>query len=231
MTLNPLPPQAYTKDILLKAYQWLMSQNSNIKEIATTPDSLVSLYLKAIRDGDSSLDRPSIQNFKNELRSLAGMMGELDKSPAATLQSPTVKDYINPPKYNQTNPNTNSSPINPYSSSQNHPMNPSYPSMTHQMPQAINQNIALSPVQNFGINAVPVSLQNSAPSLAEASFAEAPTARTLTAPSAELIMDVFDKGTFTMIQEVKQEFNLSSDMETVRMLIKFGYIKSKDMLK
>jgi hypothetical protein len=174
--MNPLPPQAYTKDILLKAYQWLMSQNTNIKEIATTPDALVSLYLKAIRDGDSSLDRPSIQNFKNELRSLAGMMGELDRSP-------TVKDYINPPKYNQTNPNTNSSPINPYSSPQTHPMNPTYPSMT------------------------------------------------LTAPSAELIMDSFDKGTFTMIQEVKQEFNLSSDMETVRMLIKFGYIKSKDMLK
>ena len=71
MTMNPLPPQAYTKEILLKAYQWLMSQDSSIKEIATTPDILVSLYLKATRDGDSVLERPSIKNFKNELKNLA----------------------------------------------------------------------------------------------------------------------------------------------------------------
>lgn len=79
MTMNPLPPQAYTKDTLLKAYAWLMNQNQSLKEMATTPDILVSLYLKAHRDGDSALDRPSIQNFKNELRNLAGLMGELDK--------------------------------------------------------------------------------------------------------------------------------------------------------
>ncbi|MNJ99904.1 hypothetical protein D3C87_176850 [compost metagenome] len=79
MTMNPLPPQAYTKDTLLKAYQWLTCQSASIKEMATSPDILVSLYLKATRDGDSALDRPSIQNFKNELKSLAGMMGELDR--------------------------------------------------------------------------------------------------------------------------------------------------------
>ena len=81
MTMNPLPPQAYTKDTLLKAYACLQSQNESIKEMATTTDILVSLYLKASRDGDSALDRPSIQNFKNELRSLAGMMGELSTQP------------------------------------------------------------------------------------------------------------------------------------------------------
>lgn len=97
MTMNPLPPQAYTKETLLKAYQWLMLQNSSIKEMATTPDILVSLYLKTTRDGQTALDRPSIQNFKNELKSLAGIMGELDRpathhaqivSPAA-MESPT----------------------------------------------------------------------------------------------------------------------------------------------
>ncbi len=36
-------------------------------------------FLKATRDGDGALERPSIQNFKNELKSLAGMMGELDR--------------------------------------------------------------------------------------------------------------------------------------------------------
>lgn len=79
MAMNPLPPQAYTKETLLRAYSWLQNQSHSIKEMATTPDILVSLYLKTTRDGDSALDRPSIQNFKNELKNLAGLMGEFEK--------------------------------------------------------------------------------------------------------------------------------------------------------
>lgn len=78
MAMNPLPPQAYTKDTLLRAYAWLQNQNASIRGMATTPDILVSLYLKTTRDGEEALDRPSIQNFKNELKSLAGLMGELE---------------------------------------------------------------------------------------------------------------------------------------------------------
>jgi hypothetical protein len=78
MPKNPLPPQAYTKDTLVLAYSWLQHQSDKIKEVATTPDVLVSLYLKAKLQGDNALERPSIQNFKNELKSLAGMMGEFE---------------------------------------------------------------------------------------------------------------------------------------------------------
>jgi hypothetical protein len=87
MAMHPLPPQAYTKETLVQSYAWLQNQSEGIKEIATTPDILVSLYLKAKLQGESALERPSIQNFKNELRSLAGMMGEFEiaelKAPAA----------------------------------------------------------------------------------------------------------------------------------------------------
>lgn len=89
MPMNPLPPQAYTKETLLKAYSWLQNQPEHIRELATTPDILVSLYLKAHRDGDSSLDRPSILNFKSELKNLAGMMGEFE------VQTPTI---VTPPQ-------------------------------------------------------------------------------------------------------------------------------------
>jgi hypothetical protein len=78
MPMNPLPPQAYTKDVLVQAYSWLQHQTDKIKEVATTPDVLVSLYLKAKLQGEDALERPSIQNFKNELKSLAGMMGEFE---------------------------------------------------------------------------------------------------------------------------------------------------------
>lgn len=76
MAMNPLPPQAYTKETLQKAYQWLLTQNASIKEMASNQEILVSLYLKAQRNGDASLEAPSIQNFKQELKSLANMMGD-----------------------------------------------------------------------------------------------------------------------------------------------------------
>lgn len=77
MAVNPLPPQAYTKETLSKAYSWLLTQNSSIKEMASTQDMLISLYLKAQRGGEAALETPSIQNFKQELKSLANLMGDL----------------------------------------------------------------------------------------------------------------------------------------------------------
>jgi len=76
MTIHPLPPQAYTKDTLIKAYEWLQAQGESIKQIATSPDVLVSLYMKAQMQGEEVLHRPSIKNFKSDLKNLASMMGE-----------------------------------------------------------------------------------------------------------------------------------------------------------
>ena len=88
MHTNPLPPQAYTKETLVKAYQWLQTQNSSIKEMANNPEVLVSLYLKAKLNGDESLERPSIQNFKSELKNLANMMGEFEVTPPVAAPQP-----------------------------------------------------------------------------------------------------------------------------------------------
>lgn len=94
MSINPLPPQAYTKDTLQKAYSWLLSQSSSVKEMAQDQNMLVSLYLKAQRNGDAVLETPSIQNFKQELKSLANMMGDF-QSPqqqamaASHMQTPS----------------------------------------------------------------------------------------------------------------------------------------------
>ncbi len=92
MAMNPLPPQAYTKETLQKAYAWLLTQSPSIKDMASTQDMLISLYLKAQRNGDASLEAPSIQNFKQELKSLAGLMGD--------LQTPTKQQMMQPPQAN-----------------------------------------------------------------------------------------------------------------------------------
>jgi hypothetical protein len=53
------------------------------------------------------------------------------------------------------------------------------------------------------------------------------TEKTLMATSQPMnAMDLLDCSTKAMIQEVKEEFNLGSELEALRMLIKIGYVKS-----
>lgn len=165
MSFDFLPPQAYTKETLLKAYNWLQNQSDQVKELATTPDQLVSLYLKSARLGQDSLqryttptqteDRPSLQSFKSELKNLAGMMDGLEKPPVI----------------------------------QQHPV---------QQPQVA------APVTN--------------------TYVSAP------APRASAAFQ-YDEMTQNLIQEVKNELNLSSDVEALRMLVKIGYQKVRSLYK
>jgi hypothetical protein len=202
MTMNPLPPQAYTKDTLLKAYQWLMTQNSSIKEIATNPDILVSLYLKATRDGDHALDRPSIQNFKNELRSLAGMMGDLERPvPPMGQAMPMHQQHQHQPQVQ----------------------------VQVQVPHQHQQVHQSSPVHHYQ---APIAHAASAAAAAAQSavMTTTTTSVAVTGPAPSSLADL-DECTMEMIQEVKNDFNLSSDKEALRMLIKIGHTRAKAMLK
>ena len=185
MTMNPLPPQAYTKDTLMKAYAWLMNQSESIREMATTPDILISLYLKTHRDDEAVLERPSIQNFKNELKSLAGLMGELEPQGASAFQQNSMVHHSNTTHQSRT---LNQSVANHY----------------QQAPPVINVNVSQPPL------ATPV-----------APTAVAPTPK----PSTAL-----DEKSLAMIQEVRNDFNLSDDQEALRMLIKIGYSRAKNMI-
>ncbi len=223
MTMNPLPPQAYTKETLLKAYQWLMVQNSSLKDIATTPDILVSLYLKATRDGDSALDRPSIVNFKNELRSLAGMMGELDRPTGATsaqmqtatepkpsvpqqmtVQAQVVASHLAAQQQAQTQLQVQAqAPI----------------AVSQQHPTQLKSQATKSPSPT--VTTVPMTTQT------QVTYTE----KSLVATTQALdLMDQLDGTTLAMIQEVKCEFNLSSESEALRMLVKIGFSRSKGMM-
>lgn len=164
MTMNPLPPQAYTKDTLTKAYMWLVHQNESIRELATTPDILCSLFLKAQRNGDESLDAPSIQNFKKELKSLASMMGELDSK--------------NPP------------------SQQTHRAQAATPSFQAPASQVMVQTKQLN-IQNNHI-------------------------------SVDIVSQL-DAKSKLMISEVREQLNLSCDLEVLRLLISLGYTKAKSL--
>lgn len=87
MSLQRLAPQAYTKETLMKAFEWLQSQDDSIKSIATSVDALISLYMKAKLQGEESLHRLSIKNFKNDLQNLASIVGDWDRSSEASVRS------------------------------------------------------------------------------------------------------------------------------------------------
>lgn len=189
MTMNPLPPQAYTKDTLLKAYQWLMAQNTSIKEMATNPEILVSLYLKATRDGDSALDRPSILNFKNELKSLAGMMTELDRKGPASHPNKASSAPLLPSSQNLSS--------QPESVPEEKPASP-HPAPPPPVPEFKTPHIQFEePSKN----------------------------------SSALLTESLDNATLCMIREVKADFNLSNEVEALRMLVKVGYVRAKGFLQ
>src|ERR1700733_1665405 len=89
-----LPPQAYTRDMLAAAYEWLRSQPSSIRELATSSDNLVSLYLQSRRrpnalnqlvpnskgEGASAMSGASGEAFKNDLKNLAEGLKQFEDS-------------------------------------------------------------------------------------------------------------------------------------------------------
>lgn len=81
-----LAPQAYTKETLAKAFDWLQHQPANIKQAATTPDTLVSLYLRAQRHGIKSLDGEATASSKQFLHDL-----ETLKKDFAAFEDPSEK--------------------------------------------------------------------------------------------------------------------------------------------
>ncbi len=231
MAMNPLPPQAYTKETMLKAYQWLIGQNSSIKEMATTPDILVSLYLKATRDGSGALDRPSIQNFKNELRSLAGIMGELDRPQQNRLDSfeePVLKRATQP---TPPTPTPVAAPVAPQPQMAIHPMVSATPIAPAPAPAPVSAPAAVEPV----VAATPATPTGPVHSQMIPSVGQTPvlpTEKTIaTTTQTSNALELLDLSSRCMIQEVKEDFNLSSDLEALRMLIKIGHSRAKALLR
>ncbi len=67
-----LPPQAYTRDTLVKAINWMQGQSPAVRARATSADLVVSHYLQACRRSDLQSDTPvSGEAFREDLKTLA----------------------------------------------------------------------------------------------------------------------------------------------------------------
>lgn len=197
-----LPPQAYTKETLIQAYNWLRSQPANVQELAKSPDALVALYTRAQMHGDNSLSRMNLQGFKSELKNLATMMGELEEAPASGKGAgASTKAAATSPQPPTTNVNLNAALV----------------------PNAnLNPAVTFPPVgamMGAGMMGMTTTMNDPSLPLFNAAVNAAPTVSDL--------RNLIDARSWTMIQEVKNHFNLSSEHEAIRLLVAMGYQKMR----
>lgn len=104
MTSGMIPPQAYTRETLAKAIEWLGSQPTSVRERATSADALIGLYMQARRrNGDGSSwsgsEAPSVEAFKADLKNLAEGLKAFETSTGASNPPPT--SHVSPPQQQQ----------------------------------------------------------------------------------------------------------------------------------
>ncbi len=102
-----LAPQAYTKETLSKAFDWLQYQPDQVKQVATSPDVLVGLFLKAQRQGidNIDIDAPvSSKKFLSDLKNLKKDIAQFEDGAGSSSSAPQTT-YMQPPEHNGTQNN------------------------------------------------------------------------------------------------------------------------------
>lgn len=74
-----LPPEAFTKQTLQEAFNWLQDQPEVVKASVHTPERLVSLFRKAQRNPNQEAPVSS-KRFIEDLKSLTGHLNEFNDS-------------------------------------------------------------------------------------------------------------------------------------------------------
>jgi hypothetical protein len=193
-----LPPQAYTREILTAAFNWLQTQPESAKKLATTPDALVGLFMRAQRFGNSNLetDAPvSSQNFMSDLKNLAEGLKQFEEPRQAELRRSAAAAAQHFQQQHQHQPHP------PHAQSNAAQSIPQF----QQAPAMAQSFMAPHQHQAFSSNgAAGHAIGNGFSGMNERSW--------------------------TMIQEVKAHFNLSSDGEAINMMLALAYKSLKNLL-
>lgn len=204
-----IPPQAYTREMLTKAFEWLKTQPQSVKDKVVSADGLVQLYLHSKRFGAPTLalldenqpkleDLISVENFKQDLKSLAQGLKQFEDSPStppafssSTFNTPKKDlkaDEGDSMPYTQPPHNTYTAPSAPSPS----PQEQSYQPAPTPPPAAPQPQPSYPPPQ---------------------------TSQT----SSQSIPQGWDEKTFWAVKSTRERFNLSSDQEALRMLVATGF--------
>lgn len=208
MASNQIPPQAYTREDVAKAYVWVQSQPDFVKNMATTKETLVALYLQARRNGVSSLGDGRLENiapvsskdFKNQLQSLATELNQFEK------QKEILKAQV---------------PLKPVHTPAPQNVIPEIPDYT--------QNFDMSRAFEYEQKAPEAKPQsnNDQRNYDERNYDERSIEFKVSERRHTNDEFTFDQKSKSIIEKVKTELNLESDTEVVRMLLTLGFDKLK----
>ncbi len=98
MGINQLPPQAYTRETLMQAFDWIKTQPRQVQDLASSTDALVSIYMQARRRaGNHGVTHPvSSQSFKQDLKNLAEGLRQFEDDGAAAAADAAQTTYVAP---------------------------------------------------------------------------------------------------------------------------------------
>lgn len=128
-----LPPQAYTREVLMKAFEWSQTQPQSVMERAGSADALVALYLQAKRRGTAADGTPlqweqptpaSVEAFKADLKNLAEGLRQFDDdsfAPPHTTNPPAQAGHESGPAVSFKSPPVNPPPAATFSGPQASP--------------------------------------------------------------------------------------------------------------
>jgi hypothetical protein len=232
-----LPPQAYTRENLTAAFNWLQSQPESVKRLATTPDALVGLFMRAQRFGASSLeaDAPvSSQHFMSDLKNLAEGLKQFEeprRAPSAVSSSASVAGTR--AEHHQATAYAAQQMSAQASSSA------AAQSQTHARSQAAHATIQAqlhssnSQMQSQTFSHSQAQFHSQAERQSHAPTQPPPPQETAAQDHSVgdgMIEGLLNERALVMIQEVKNQLNLSSNAEVINMMVTLGYKQLKSLL-
>lgn len=222
--MTKMPPQAYTKEVLATAFDWLSRQNESVKKSIRNSDDLVGLYLRSTRlkegqkDGQGvslsstsssgySADLSSAKSFRSELQGLAQNLKQFEEKPALPPELKVEPDYLHELSLmmatqasggaNNYTPATTQGPVNPPAAG-----------------GGLNKQQQVASPQEG------VALRSSSPS--DEQYMATTKENTTANDTADTVLLKLDKKTISAINLAKERLNLSSNTEAIRVLVSLG---------
>lgn len=200
-------PQAYTKETLSKAFEWLQHQPSSIQQAAANPDMLVSIYLQAQRQGLQKIDADapvSSRKFIDDLKTLSRDFAQFDEpttsagngSARQSVQQTTTISHHSSRTAEMHQPI--SAPVQP----------PTHHVVQQPVPQPFTPPAPQPQSQYINVNPQP---SPSAPPPQQAQYQSNP---------AEVFR--LDEKSLNVVRGLQERFNLSTPQEALRMVVAVG---------
>ncbi|MCO5113037.1 MAG: hypothetical protein M9899_02565 [Bdellovibrionaceae bacterium] len=201
-----MPPQAYTKEVLTAAFDWLSSQPEYVRQKITSSDDLVGLYLKSTRlKQDFNKDLSSAKSFRNELQDLAQNLKQFEEKEEPPVK-PTMPSRMAAPQLTKEELayHQGQAVERAYEGSQ--VAKPHTPTM---MPTAFHEQEVGNPLASSTPTSGPVTTST-------------PASTKLTKLSEGELIFKLDSKTISALNLAKDRLNLSSDTEALRVLVSLG---------